>query len=199
MAKPLEFWFEFASPYSYLSAMRIETLAAEANVPLILRPFLLGPIFAAQGWADSPFNIYPAKGVYLWQDMAREAEAAGLAFQKPTDFPRGSLLATRIVTANAAEPWALAFSRAVFAANFAQDRAVDQPEVIAELLDALGLDGQALIARAADPSVKEELRQQTKAAQAQGLFGAPSFTVNGTLFWGNDRLERALEHAKSFA
>lgn len=198
MAEPLAFWFEFASPYSYLSAMRIQTMAREAGVALVLRPILLGPIFAAQGWNDSPFKIYPAKGVYLWQDMAREAAAAGLAFQKPSSFPRGSLLAARIVTANAHEPWAMDFTRAVFRANFAEDRAVERPEVIAELLNTLGLEAQALVQQAAEPAVKDALRAQTEAAQARGLFGAPSFTVGDTLFWGNDRLERALECAKTF-
>ncbi len=71
MAAPLEFWFEFASTYSYPAAMRIGALCATAGVPLRWRPFLLGPLFAAQGWRDSPFNLFPAKGAYMWRDLAR--------------------------------------------------------------------------------------------------------------------------------
>ena len=67
----VEFWYEFASTYSYPAAMRVEQTAKEAGVGLVWRPFLLGPIFGSQGWNDSPFNIYPAKGRYMWRDMAR--------------------------------------------------------------------------------------------------------------------------------
>ena len=70
MAGPkLEFWYEFASTYSYPAAMGIEALAETAGVEVVWRPFLLGPIFGEQGWNDSPFNIYPAKGRYMWRDM----------------------------------------------------------------------------------------------------------------------------------
>ncbi len=69
----LDFWYEFASPYSCLSALRIEKLAEDAGVTLRWRPFLLGPIFAAQGWNTSPFALYPSKGRYMWRDTARRA------------------------------------------------------------------------------------------------------------------------------
>lgn len=77
MSKTLEFWFEFASSYSYLSVMRVEPLAREAGVEVAWRPFLLGPVFLALGWNDSPFNIYPPKGRYMWRDLARQAVALG--------------------------------------------------------------------------------------------------------------------------
>jgi 2-hydroxychromene-2-carboxylate isomerase len=79
MPATLDFWFEFASTYSYLAAMRIGPLAESAKVEVRWRPFLLGPIFKAQGWDNSPFNIYPAKGRYMWRDMERLASAQGLA------------------------------------------------------------------------------------------------------------------------
>ena len=69
--RSVEFWFEFASTYSYPAAMRIEAVAARDDVTVVWRPFLLGPVFAAQGWKDSPFNIYPAKGRYMWRDLER--------------------------------------------------------------------------------------------------------------------------------
>lgn len=192
--KRLEFWFEFASPYSYLSAARIAPLADEKGVQVAYRPFLLGPIFAAQGWNDSPFNIYPAKGAYLVADMAREAAALDLPYAMPSTFPRGSLLAARIACAHSDKAWTGAFVRAVFHANFAEDRAIDEPSVIAELLERLGLDASAIIAKATRPEAKAALREQTEEAMRKGIFGAPSFYVQGALFWGNDRLERALAH-----
>ncbi len=87
----LTFWFEFASTYSYLSAMRIEEMARKADVEVIWKPFLLGPIFKAQNWDTSPFNVYPAKGRYMVRDIERIAEARGLAFRLPDPFPQNGL------------------------------------------------------------------------------------------------------------
>ncbi len=85
----LEFWYEFASTYSYPAAMGIGPLAERAGVSLRWRPFLLAPIFAAQGFKDSPFNVYPAKGRYMWRDLARVCAAEGLALTcRPCAFPR---------------------------------------------------------------------------------------------------------------
>ena len=78
----LDFWFDFASTYSYPAAARIGPLAAEAGVEVRFRPFLLGPIFKAQGWDTSPFNLYPAKGRNMWRDLERVCEDAGLPFRR---------------------------------------------------------------------------------------------------------------------
>ncbi len=195
MPAPLEFWFEIASTYSYPAAMRIEGLALAAGVPLRWRPFLLGPIFATQGWNDSPFNIYPVKGRYMWQDLARVCAAEGVPLRRPSVFPRGSLVAARIACLAAEEPWLPAFVRAVYTANFAADRPIGEAEVIGELLHGLGLPADAWLARAATPEAKAALRAQTDAAAAHGIFGAPTFRVGDELFWGNDRLEDALTRA----
>ena len=94
-----EFWYEFASTYSYPAAMRVAALAEARGVALAWRPFLLGPIFAAQGWRDSPFNIYPAKGRYMWRDLERICDALGLPLKRPEPFPQNSLLAARVALA----------------------------------------------------------------------------------------------------
>jgi 2-hydroxychromene-2-carboxylate isomerase len=97
MADPvLDFWFDFASTYSYLAAARIRPLAAEAKVPVRFRPFLLGPIFKAQGWDTSPFNLYDAKGRHMWRDMERLAAELMLTFRRPDPFPQNSLLPSRV-------------------------------------------------------------------------------------------------------
>jgi 2-hydroxychromene-2-carboxylate isomerase len=191
----VQFWFEFASTYSYPAAMRIETAAAERGVDLEWRPFLLGPIFAAQGWGDSPFNIYAAKGRYMWRDLERLCARQGLPLRRPSRFPRSGLLAARIALAGAAEPWLPDFVRAVYYANFAEDRDIAERAVIAELLDALDLPAAVLLARADSELVKTGLRAQTEQAQRLGIFGAPSFVVGDELFWGGDRLEHALDWA----
>src|SRR5215472_6854296 len=114
MRSELQFWFEFASTYSYPAAMRIEAQCALVGVQLRWRPFLLGPIFAAQGWNDSPFNIYPTKGRYMWRDLERICARAGLPLRRPTQFPRNSLLAARVACAAADAAWLPGFVRAVY-------------------------------------------------------------------------------------
>ncbi len=194
-APRLEFWYEFASSYSYLAVMRIEALAAAAGVAIEWRPFLLGPVFMSLGWNDSPFNIYPPKGRYMWRDLERLCERYGLRLTRPSVFPRNGLLAARIACLGQREPWIGPFSRAVMVANFAEDRDIGSEAVIGELLAGLGLPVGELLTAAGSEANKEVLRAQTALATEIGLFGAPSFRVGGELFWGNDRLEDALEWA----
>ena len=191
----IEFWYEFASSYSFLSVMRIEALAERAGVDVAWRPFLLGPVFLALGWNDSPFNIYPPKGRYMWRDLARLAEKYQLPFKLPSRFPRSGLLAARVALLGANEDWIAPFSRAVMAANFADDREIGEPDVIEAILDELGLPAGELLAAAVGKDNKLALRRQTEQAAAFGLFGAPTFRVGDEMFWGNDRLEDALDWA----
>ena len=188
----LDFWFEFASTYCYPAAMRIAPLAAAAGVTVRWRPFLLGPIFKAQGWDTSPFNIYPDKGRYMWRDLERLCAALDLPFKRPDRFPQGSLLAARVATVGLDEAWGEDFVRAVYRAEFGEGRVISEPTVIGELLAGLGVDPATTLAQAQSDVTKVKLRAQTEDAQRLGIFGAPSFVVNGELFWGNDRLEQAL-------
>ncbi|MGE0682043.1 MAG: 2-hydroxychromene-2-carboxylate isomerase [Candidatus Binatia bacterium] len=192
----LEFWFEFASTYSYLTVMRIEQVAQNAGVQIVWKPFLLGPIFATQGWSDSPFNIYPAKGRYMWRDMERRAIAYGIPFRRPSEFPRRGLLAARVALIAAREGWCPAFAKAVFLANFAEDQDIGDSSCIERLINALGKNGQEVRKQAETPENKAALRQQTEIAQQSGIFGAPSFLVGAELFWGDDRLEEAIAWAR---
>lgn len=187
----VEFWFEFGSTYSYPAAMRIERLAAQAGARLAWRPFLLGPIFSQQGWDTSPFNIYLAKGRYMWRDLERICAAANIPFRKPTVFPRIALLATRIACHFTDAPWPPAFVRAVFVANFGEDLDISDAEVIARLVSSVGQPADAIIDQAQTIESKDRLRQQTDEAAKLGIFGAPSVRVGDELFWGNDRLEDA--------
>ena len=116
----INFWFEFASTYSYPAAMRIEALAAAKGVQIKWRPFLLGPIFNAQGWNNSPFNLVPAKGRYMWRDLERICATQNLPFRRPSEFPRSGLLAARVACRFADAPWLPDFVRAIYRANFVQ-------------------------------------------------------------------------------
>lgn len=191
----LTFWYEFASTYSYLAAMRVEALAVEAGVDVAWRPFLLGPIFQAQGWTTSPFNLYPAKGANMWRDMDRQAQKYGLPpLARPDTFPQNGLLAARLATFGGDEGWGPAFTRAVYTAQFAEGRDIGDEAALHTILIELGLDADAALTRAkTDQAVKDRVRATTEEAVALGIYGAPSFTADdGELFWGNDRLEDAL-------
>ena len=192
----LQFWFEFASTYSYLSVCRIEQVAADVGIDVEWKPFLLGPLIKEFGWDDSPFNIYPVKGRYMWRDLERLCRQYGLAFQKPRQFPKNGLYAARIATIAAAEGWCPTFTKAVFHANFAEDQDIAAPEVLTGILESVGQNAPSVFERAQTPQNKDRLRQQTEKASSIGIFGAPSFIANGELFWGNDRLEQALEWLK---
>jgi 2-hydroxychromene-2-carboxylate isomerase len=192
----VQFWYEFASTYSYLSAMRVEALAAAAGVAVEWKPFLLGPIFHAQGWDTSPFNLYPAKGRYMARDLERLAAERGLKFALPEPFPQNSLLAARLALVGAEEGWIAPFTCAVFAAEFADGAQIADKATLASILDGLHLESQRILSRIDEPGIKERLKQQTAEAQRLGIFGAPSFVSGGELFWGDDRLEQALAWTK---
>lgn len=197
MRRPsIEVWFEFASTYSYVAIQRVEALAIASDIRLEWRPFLLGPIFKNQGWDDSPFNIYPTKGAYMWRDMERLCEKYRIPFRRPTVFPRNGLLPARVATATAAEAWNADFIRAVYLANFRDDHDISGEAFVQRLLETVGCKAsRATIELANSTDNKLLLRKRTEAAVARGMFGAPSFVVGDELFWGNDRLEDAIAWA----
>ena len=193
----LDFWFDFASTYSYPSAMRIAPLAQTAGVAVRFRPFLLGPIFKAQGWETSPFNLYAVKGQYMWRDLERLCADLSLPFRKPNPFPQHSLLAARVALVGLEAGWGEDFCRAVFRAEFAEGRRIDDPAVVADAIRSVKAEARPALERAQSDEIKARLRAQTDAAIALGIFGAPTFVTAGKeLFWGNDRLEQALAWAK---
>ena len=193
----VSFWFEFASTYSYPAAMRIEALAAQRGVKVAWRAFLLGPIFREQGWNDSPFNIYPVKGRYMWRDLERICAAHEIPLRRPSQFPRNGLLAARVACWFADAPWLPDFVRAVYRANFAEDRDIASPDTVLQCLAVSGGDPAALFAQAQSPEAKERMRANTDEAISHGIFGAPSLLVGGELFWGHDRIEDALRWVAS--
>ena len=194
----VEFWYDFASTYSYPAAMTVGRRAADRGVKVEWRPFLLGPIFnAQQGLTDSPFNVQKEKGAWMWRDLARTCEALGLPFTHPTVFPRNSLPAARAALACEAEGLDVgAFSRAVFDASFAKDLDIADVGVIGELLAEIDYSGSAVLERMHSDEIKAALKDQVGRAAAGGLFGAPTITTaDGELFWGQDRLDQALDWA----
>ncbi len=191
----IDFWYEFASTYSYVAAFRIGKLAEERGVEVAWRPFLLGPVFASQGWTTSPFNLFPLKGRYMWRDMERICARHGLMLSPPDPFPANGLLAARVALAldDVARP---AFTRAVYEAEFAAGADIGWPETVEAVLGDLGHHPPTVMERALSDANKAALKQQTAEAQRLGIFGAPAMVcADGELFWGNDRLEDALDWA----
>jgi 2-hydroxychromene-2-carboxylate isomerase len=183
----LQFWFDPASTYSYVAAMRVEDACAREGVALEWKPFLLGPIFSAQlGIKDSPFNAFPVRGRYMWRDLERLCARHRLKWQKPTVFPRHSVLAARVCCVRPEGE----VVRAVFRANFADDLDIADPAVLSRLV------GAGVVERASAPEAKAQLRANTDEAVRLGIFGAPDFVIGGELFFGQDRLDDAIAWAK---
>ena len=187
----LDFWFDFASTYSYVAALRVEAACARAGVELLYKPFLLGPIFhELQGIKDSPFNVQPVRGRYMWRDLERLCEKFELPWRRPSVFPRNSVLAARVAccAGEAAAP----LVRAIFRANFAEDRDIASPEILRSLVESIGGGGAHALELAQSGDVKAQLRANTSEAQRMGIFGAPNFVAGGELFFGQDRMDDAI-------
>ena len=198
-AASVEFWFEFASTYSYLSVMRIEGLARTSGVRIVWKPFLLGPIFRSFGWSTSPFLLQKEKGAHMWTDIERQCRKWGLPWRRPSEFPRLSLLPARVALLGVDEPWLPSFAQQVMLANFAHDQEIASEPVVRNVLERLALPAEELLRAAQSDSNKAGLRAATEEAQRRGVFGAPTFFVGEEMFWGNDRLDDALACARAGA
>jgi 2-hydroxychromene-2-carboxylate isomerase len=193
--RTIELWFDFSSNYCYPTIMRVESLAALHGVAVQWRPFLLGPVFKAIGWSSSPLFLHEAKSRYVWRDMYRRAERFGLPFVQPSVFPRRTLLPMRIATLASESSWIGEFCRLSMLAHFGANRDIDTHEAMQGILDHLVLPSAGLIADAESETNKALLRRRTQQAMVRGVFGAPMIFVGQEMFWGDDRLEDALEWA----
>jgi 2-hydroxychromene-2-carboxylate isomerase len=182
----IEFFWDPASPYTYLASTQIEALAARAAVGVVWKPFLLGKVFEATG-NRMPAAI-PAKGKHLFQDVQRWGQHYGVAVGFPKVFPVNSVAALRCGIAAAGQGKAAEFAKAVMKAYWAEGQDISQPGVLVAVAAAVGLDGAALLAQTQEPAVKDALRANTEEAVRRGAFGAPTFFVGEQMFWGNDRL-----------
>ncbi|MCB1509253.1 MAG: DsbA family protein, partial [Hyphomicrobiaceae bacterium] len=188
---------EFASTYSFLTALRMEGEAEKRGVALIVKPFLLGPIFVAKGWNTSPFVLDEAKGRYMVRDIERRAHRHGLPpFHLNAPFPVHSVAAARLALVALEEGWGMAAIKALFTAQHSENRSIADPKVLDAVISALSHAPERLRARMNEADIKDRLRANSDEAAALGLIGAPSFvTADGEIFWGDDRLEDALDWA----
>lgn len=196
MPAPIEFFFDFSSPYAYLASEKIEALVGRFGRTVAYKPMLLGPAFKASGQA--PLVEIPLKGDYARRDMARSARFLGVPFKAPEPFPIATVAAARALLWLQSQGSAKAVSwvHKVFRAYFAEGRNISEPAVLGEIADELGIDKDALAAGIQEQPIKDRLKALVDEAIARGVFGSPFIFVDGEPFWGSDRLpqiERWLE------
>ena len=194
---PIEFYFDFSSPYSYLAAEAIEPLAAKYKRTVDYKPMLLGVAFKTSGMA--PLTEIPLKGDYSRRDFARSARFAGVPFNMPHPFPVSTVTAARaLLWLKQAHPARVRdFVHALLRAYFVEGRNIGETPAVAQIADEIGLDAAEMAVAVQEPAIKDQLKRHVDEAIARGVFGAPFFFVDGEPFWGNDRLpqlERWLAH-----
>ncbi|MHA1565647.1 MAG: 2-hydroxychromene-2-carboxylate isomerase [Alphaproteobacteria bacterium] len=188
MAEPIDFYFDFSSPYGYLASCRIDEVAARHGRKVNWRPFLLGVAFKLTG--SAPLTSQGPKGDYALHDFARTARLFGVPFTMPEGFPFASIAAARAFywLLDQDEDAARALAKALFKAAFVQGTNISVPAVVIEVARQQGVDGDDLAAALQDPAVKQRLRDQVELTMSYGVFGSPYFIVDGEQFWGVDRL-----------
>jgi 2-hydroxychromene-2-carboxylate isomerase len=190
MAAPIDFYFDFSSPYGYLAAQRIDALAATHGRTVDWRPILLGVLFRQTGMA--PLTEVPLKGPYSKRDFLRSARFHGLPFRMPTRFPIPSQAPARIVLWLKGREPALAVraARAFFHAYFVDDIDISAPEAATAIAAHEGVDAGTARAAIDDPAIKDALKREVETAIARGVFGSPFVFVDGEPFWGLDRFDQ---------
>lgn len=194
---PMDVYFDFSSPYSYLAMQRmdalLEKLDPEERIQVLKKPILLGPIFQSLGLQSSPFEVFKHRGEYMWVDVARRAKRFGIPFQKPSIFPAFSVYAARIAYAlqdtEFYQPWILEAFRAVFERN----ESIKEESVLMACLETIQHPNPKEILETSNLGTnKNKLKDATEEARSRGVFGAPFFIVRGEGYWGDDRMEDAI-------
>ena len=190
MPQPLDFYFDFSSPYGYFAATRIEDVAARHGRQVNWRPILLGVVFKQTG--QQPLAQIPLKGEYSMRDLPRSARWFNVPFKMPSRFPIAGTAASRAYYwAQDHDPvLAKRLALALYQAYFVEDRDISVPEVTADVAGEVGLARVDLLSALSDAPVKERLKREVEAAMARGVFGSPYVIVDNEPFWGSDRLDQ---------
>ena len=193
MSHPIDFYFDYSSPYGYIAATKIDELAAKYGRSVSWKPILLGVVFKVTG--AQPLPNLPLKGEYAMRDIARSARFHGVPIRQPSKFPIASQAPSRaFYWLNERDP-ALArkLAKALYRAFFVEDRDISSPNVTADVASTLGLNCDEVLAAINNPAIKDKLRNETEAAIKLGVFGSPYIVIDGEPFWGVDRFDQ-IEH-----
>ena len=192
MAGRIDLFYFCGSTYTYLTVMRVEEEAARAGVEVSWRPFNVREIMIEQD--NIPFRDKPVKMRYMWRDIERRAARHGIPFNGVPAYPVDpENLSNRVGTIAADEGWCPEYTRATYRAWFLEDKAPGEIQNLTEVLQGLGRDPEDVISRAGTREVRDTYAAETDLARSMGIFGSPTFVVGGEIFWGDDRLEEALE------
>ena len=196
MSRALDFFFFIGSTYTYLAVSRIADVATEAGIPVRWRPFSVRAIMREQN--NSPFTGKPAKMSYMWRDLERRAKRYSIPFRSIPPYPVDpDELANRVASLASLEGWCPEYTRAIYRNWFLESQTPGDPEGLRKLLPQLGKDPDAVIARANSPEIRDRYAAETDAARKLGIFGSPTFAWGSEIFWGDDRLEDALEWSRA--
>ena len=189
MPDPIEFYFDFSSPYGYLAAKRIDEVAAKHGRSVTWRPHLIGAVFPTTG--SKPLLDIPLKGDYARIDLPRTARHLGIPFILPERFPFLSVAAARAFywLSDSDPETAKALAMALYDRVFGEGEEISSAEAVIAVASGLGVDADTLRAALNDPAVKERLKNEVNAAIERGVFGSPYIIIDGEPFWGHDKLE----------
>ena len=189
----IDFWFSTGSTYTYLTVSRLEQVAAAEGVRFNWRPFSVRQIMREQN--NVPFATKPVKMAYMWRDLERRAAWHGIPFRKPSHYPPDTLLTARIGMVGCQDGWCREFTERTFALHWTEDRPIGSDGNLGTVMRDMRLEPAEILARAQGDEIKAALRAQTERARTLGIFGSPTFVVEGELYWGDDRLKEAMERA----
>jgi len=194
MAK-IDFWFSIGSTYSYLTVMRLSDVGRASGVDIHWRPFNVRHVMIEQN--NIPFKDKPVKTAYMWRDIERRAERYGLSPKIPAPYPLpGLVLANLVATVGREEGWLEKYVVATYRRWFEKGEPAGEEPNISASLGEIGCDPQRVLAAAQSERITSALASATEEAMELGVFGSPTFVVDGEVFWGDDRLEDALAWAK---
>jgi len=193
--KPIDFWYSIGSTYTCLTVFRLGEVVARTGARVVWRPFDVRAIMLKQN--NIPFRDKPAKAAHMWRDIERRAGLHGVEVRVPAPYPLARLpRANRIAMVGMAEGWGEDWTHETYRLWFREGLPAGEEPNVGQSLAAVGQDPARVLALADADAAREALARQTAEAEALGIFGAPSFVVDGELFWGDDRLEDAIRWAR---
>jgi 2-hydroxychromene-2-carboxylate isomerase len=190
MAQPIDFYFDFSSPYGYLASTKIDSLAGRHGRAVVWKPILLGAVFKITG--AQPLPTLPLKGGYAMRDIERSARFHGVAYNKPARFPIATQAPARaFYWLNERDAlYAKKLAQALYYAYFFEDRDISSPEIAADVAASIGLQRDEVLAALGDTAVKDKLKSEVDDAVKRGVFGSPYIVIDGEPFWGIDRFDQ---------
>ena len=193
--KEIEFWFSIGSTYTYLSVIRLAEVTEKTGASFSWQPFSVRKIMREMDNIPFPTSKQ-VKVDYMWRDIERRAQGYGFTANVPAPYPLQEFdLANRVAVLASQEGWCEDYVRGTYMRWFVDGHEAGSDFNLSHTLSEIGQDKSRVLERAGDPDVEAAYLKKTESAKRAGIFGSPSFIVDGELFWGDDRLEDAIAWA----